>query len=280
MMALTWIAPGHEFEALARQPAACLSASADNDAVRAGRALFNAPQLLGGQAARADVSCASCHTNGRVNRHFQLDGVSAGPGTADVSSSFFSLARANHRFDPKPIPDLALPGKVSRDPANGELEAFLRGLIVEEFVGREPSDASLAAVAAYVRAIRLCAEDGQEPRTLAAQVGLVRDSVRAAMWMSGRGETDAAVTLVGAARTQLGLIHERLANRSLARERALLLAASRQLQPIAEARAPDAGRLGAWLARFDRKIAPRLARAEPRSLYDPARLEDYLGASR
>jgi hypothetical protein len=276
MVALTWIAPGQELEALARQPAACLAPTADDSLVRAGRALFNAPQLLGGQAARADVSCASCHANGRVSRHFHLEGVSDAPGTADVGSSFFSTARANDRFDPKPIPDLAMPGKVSRDPVSGELEEFLRGLIVEEFAGRDPGAASLAALAAYVRAVGPCADAEEEKRGLAGQVALVRDSVTGAISMAERGETAAAVLLAGAARSQLGLINERLVGPRLDRERNMLLAASRRLQPIAEAGAPDPGRLRAWLDDFDSRIVPRLERVEARSLYDPERLKDYL----
>ena len=78
LQALVWIAPGHEAAALTRQPATCLGKSAADPSVVAGRALFNAPQLLGGQAARAGVSCASCHSNGRRNPHFQLAGISDG----------------------------------------------------------------------------------------------------------------------------------------------------------------------------------------------------------
>jgi len=276
MRALVWIAPGHEYEALARQPATCEAPGGDEALVHAGKALFHAPQLLGGQAARADVSCASCHSNGRANRHFHLDGVSDAPGTADVSSSFFSLARANHRFDPKPIPDLALPGKISRDPASGELETFLRGLIVEEFAGREPSQLSLRALGAYVRSIRACEDRADEPRRLSGQVGLVRDAVTGAAWMARRGETAAAVSLVAFARTQLGLIDERFAGPGLGGKRRMLLAASRALQPIAEAEAPDPARLESWLEDFERRIVPRLEGAEQRSLYNPGRLGDYL----
>jgi hypothetical protein len=38
---------------------------------------------------------------------------------------------------------------------------------------------------------------------------------------------------------------------------------------MAESAAPDPERLAAWLAEFDRSLAPRLVRAERRSLYEP-----------
>lgn len=276
LSALIWTQPGHEVAALTRQPAMCSKAAAGDAQAMIGEALFNAPMLLGGQAARADISCASCHSNGRRNPHFQLDGVSGGPGTADVSSSFFSLARANGRFDPKPIPDLALPGKISRDPASGELERFLRGLIVEEFSGREPSPAAISALAAYVRAIGDCGAVQGQPRRLADQAVLVRLSVMAAERLAAAGEAESAAIAVAGARHQLGLIDERYAGRGLARERDQLLAASRALQPAAQARAPEPAELRRWLTGFERDLLPMLARSEARSLYSEARARAWL----
>ncbi len=276
MRALVWIAPGQEFEALARQPATCLASGSEKMQLRTGKALFNSPQLLGGQAARASISCESCHSNGQLNRHFFLDGVSDRPGNADVSSSFFSLARANHRFDPKPIPNLAEPGNVSRDDNSGALEAFLRGLIVEEFAGAEPSQAVLDALATYVRAIGPCEGLEDEARTLSGQVGLVRDAATGAAWLARRGETPGAQVLISGARTQLGLIDERYAGGRLTSKRRLLREASRALQPVAEADEPDPEKIEGWLFDFDRRIVPGLEKVEHRSLYDEHRMENYL----
>lgn len=280
LSALIWIAPGHEAAALTHQPAMCLKGGGTDAEVQTGAALFNAPMLLGGQAARADMSCASCHSNGRRNPHFHLDGVSAEPGTADVSSSFFSLARANGRFDPKPTPDLSVPGKVSRDPATGALERFLRGLIVEEFSGREPSPAALAALAAYVRAIGDCGGAAEQPRRLADQAALVRLSVTAAERLAAAGDAGTAAIAVAGARHQLGLINERYAGPALARERKRLLAASRALQPLAQARAPGPEELRRWLAGFERDLMPLLARSEARSLYDEVRARNWIAQNR
>ena len=274
LQALTWTARGHEIAALTRQPAVCLS-EGDPD-VLAGRALFHAPQLFGGQAARAGLSCASCHSNGRRNPHFFLAGISDAPGTADVSASFFSVARGNGRFDPKPIPDLALPGRVSRDPRSGELERFTRGLIVEEFSGAEPSAGALARLSAYVRAIRPCPDRDDEPQAMTGQLDRFRDSIRAAARFADEGDRQTAIALIGAARTHLGLIDERIAPFGHRALRARLLKTSRELQAFRET--PESARLMAVLDGFDRSTSARLLAAEKRSLYRPERVARRLNA--
>lgn len=244
--------------------------------VRAGEALFNSPALLGGQAERAGMSCASCHANGRRSQWFRLDGVSGAPGTADVSSSFFAVERANGQFDPKPIPDLALPGKVSHDPASGEMERFMRGLIVEEFSGAEPSVQTLAALAAYVRALRPCTHRASEPRGLAADLRLVDAGIAGAIELLRQGDRSGATKLVKGTRFRLGLISERMAGRGQTKLRRDLLAASHELSLLQEA--PLAAHLSAWQARFERKLKPALTKAEPRSLYAPAVVDRWLKA--
>lgn len=276
LRALTWIAGGHEADALTTEPAACLALGGDRWQIDAGRALFNAPQLLGGQAARADISCASCHSNGRRNPHFFLAGVSDGPGTADVSSSFFSPARGNGRLDPKPIPDLALPGRISRDPENSQLERFLRGLIVEEFSGAEPSAAQLSALAAYVRALRPCETERQQVRSLDGQLSLLLASVQGAAWFRDQGDRAGALVLLRGARHQLGLIDERLVRSSHRRERRMLREASNGLLDLINRDSIDAGALMDWQLRFERDVEPRLRRAERRSLFNPAEAERWL----
>lgn len=247
--------------------------------IETGRALFNTPQLLGGQAARAEVSCASCHSNGRRAEHFRLDGISAAPGTADVSSGFFSVARDDRRFDPKPIPDLAVPGKVSRTD-RGALEAFLNTLVTKEFDGHPPAPTTLAALAAYVRSIRACSGPTDQSHRMAREIGLVEAAVRGAATMAANGESGTAAVLVAGARHQLGLIDERLVDgdRNAQRERAALLRESRLLEPGAAPISPD--RLRRWLARFDQRLVPRLLLLEPHSLYEPEVLDRWLALHR
>ena len=275
LQALVWIALGHEAAALTRQPATCLGDAESDPAVLAGRALFNAPQLLGGQAARAGVSCASCHSNGRRNPHFQLAGVSDAPGTADVSASFFSVARGNGRFDPKPIPDLAQPGRIARDANSRALEHFLHGLIVEEFSGRPPGERALSDLAAYVRAVKPCSGRADEPVQLESPIVLFRDSIRSAARAAEAGDRQTAAVLVAGARWQLGLIDERLV---VGRHRAArndLLQTSRRLQVISDSIIAQPA-LSATLTRFDRETAPRLIVAEKASLYRLEVVERWL----
>lgn len=233
--------------------------------------------MLGGQAAKAGLSCASCHINGRGNPHFLLAGVSAAPGTADVTNSFFSAARGNGRFDPVAIPDLAMPGKVARDPDTRALEAFIRNLIIEEFGGQEPTPAMLDALATYVRAVRSCPGEQSAGRRLDDQLAAIDDGVAGAQLMIDRADPQGARLSIAAMRHQLGLVAERYAGPGLAREREGLLAASRALQAIGE---DDAARIGPALARwkgeFDTGLAKRLRGAEGRSLYDRNRLAKSL----
>ena len=198
-----------------------------------------------------------------------LPQLSSVPGTADVSSSFFSAARGNGTFDPVKIPDLAMPGKISRNPSSDTLETFIRNLVVEEFSGHEPSKTTLSALAAYVRAIRNC-EAGPEraPHSLEDQLTLISASVDGAANMAKAGESSTADLLIAAARHQLGLIYERYGARGLKREQKMLLKASMSLQ--------TANDMAKWPADFDRNVAPALRQAEARSAYNPAILKKML----
>jgi len=278
---LIWTAPGAEFETLGSQPRSCLKDG--NDALlQSGRALFNAPLLLGGQAAKAELSCNSCHVAGRDNPHFFLPHLSSAPGTADVTSSFFSPARGNGAFDPVKIPDLARPGKISHDPASPALEAFIRDLVVEEFSGNEPDKATLAALARYVRAIRVCEREDETqiiPRTLDDQLSLIASAVDGAVSMANAGEEGTARLLLTSARHQLGLIDERYAGRRLKGERKMLRNASRGLQEMDEL--PDfttslPPAIVKWKSEFASKLLPALRRKEARSYYNQAKLEKAL----
>lgn len=280
--ALLWTAPGAELSVLAEQPRQCPRADVTTGGppgtVAAGEALFNSPALLGGQASKAGLSCAACHRGGRDNPHFLIPQLSGLPGTADVTSSFFGPRRGNGRFDPVVIPDLAMPGKVSRAPESPELARFIRNLVVEEFSGAEPSPAMLDALAAYVRTIGACpSDDGKaQPRRLADQLRLIDRALAGT-----RGVDDMALRrqMIAAARQQLGLIDERYALARHAGLRRDLLAASHDLARIGDG---DAGRgnaqraLEKWHARFVSGLVPRLRQQEAMSFYDPAELRRAL----
>lgn len=270
---LKWTEPGAEYAVLSVVPPACTPLDADTlQPGGAGNALFATPAVLGGQAAKAGLSCASCHRNGRDNPHFTLAGVSNRPGTADVTSSFFSAARGNGKFDPVPIPDLLAPGKVSRDPRTRELEGFIRNLIVDEFGGTEPSLATVDAIATYVRALRQCDDADKSFFTAKVwdQIDLIDAAEFGAQMMVEKEDRQGAKLLIAAIRHQLGTIAEYYASPNLATERKALLKASRDVHEIGEIKdLPTMGKvLHDWASRFRSGLAKRLTATEEKSLYN------------
>lgn len=263
-----WLAPARLADDLTSEPSECLSLPpglAQRRAIAIGRAAFRAPLLLGGQAARAGLSCASCHRNGRGNPHFRFPGLSGADGTADVTASLMSSHRGDGTFNPKPIPDLAAPRqdlKVSRDPADAALARFIRGLVVEEFDGAEPPPSVLAGLAAYVRAVKPEACGKAVPITLDRSLAEVDAALAAAV----TSDDATAALLIGAARSTLGRIDERYRLPGLEGERALLAQADAELRLIRQAASAPA--ISSWRARWDQGFEP-LRRSEARSLYAP-----------
>jgi len=271
LAAMRWLVLGADAAALLTQePTECLARPADPALARSvevGRAAFRTPLLLGGQAARAGISCESCHRAGRANPDFRFPGVSGRPGTADVTSSLFSSHRGNGVDDPKPIPDLSGP-RAALKVAPGDVAPFVRGLIVEEFDGPEPTPAVLRGLTDYVRALEPAACPAAATRQLAARE-LMADVRRAIASAQAAEDPKTAVFMVTAARARLFLLDERYAR--LAAERAALRRADRDLADIAQAlreARPDArARLARWQAETP-LLEASLRRAERRSLLD------------
>lgn len=278
---MRWIAadvPRHKLvQLLTTRPAACLAPpanAANADQIAIGRAVFAAPLLLGGQAARSGVSCAACHVGGRGNVHFVFPGVSGMPGTADVTSSLFSSHRGDGIVNPKPIPDLAADTpKISHDPASPALRTFLRGLIVEEFDGLEPPARILDGLAAYVRALRSdCG--GTEQRGVTDEAEDAIAAVMAARGALAAKDPASAHLLIGAARSALGRIDERFTGRpDIA---ALLMRRDGELRRLQVD--PSVGKLIRWASQMRRDNAVMRA-AEFGSLYAPATLERALASA-
>ena len=280
LQALHWVSPDADPVAtFASEPTECLARPADPvaaQAVEVGRAAFRTPLLLGGQAARVGLTCESCHRAGRGTPQFLFPGASGAPGTADVTLSLFSSHRGNGVHDPKPIPDLSGPRdrlKVSE----GELPTFIRGLIVEEFDGREPPPAVLAGLAAYVRALTPGACPAGPERQPLRPAGLMADARRAlaaAQQAVAANDRPTAILMIAAARARLALIDERY--KALPAEIARLRAADAALaalqQAVREGR-PDAPAALARWTKDSRKLEAALAAREPRSLFNPQRLQ-------
>jgi hypothetical protein len=282
LRAMRWLPAGSDRVALLTlAPAECL-ASASNPAtaiaIEIGRAAFRTPLLLGGQAARAGLSCDSCHRNGRGNPAFAFPGISGAPGTADVTAALFSRRRGDGIANPRPIPDLAAdPRRI----APAALPAFVTGQIVEEFDGAVPPPAVLAGLVAYLGALdaRACKGGPTATTTITARATLSDASraVTAARAALAGGDGATAALLVLAARAQLGLLDERF---PAAQQRPIRAADSALAAILPAIRAGDASadaRLAAWQAATP-ALASRLAAARRRSLYDPARLAAAIAA--
>jgi hypothetical protein len=253
-------------------PAEC--AGARTQASEIGRALFRSPALLGGPAARAGLSCHACHSNGRVNTRFLLPELTDRAGAADVTSAWASAVRGDGLANPVDIPDLAgVSARTgfgrARDPS---LEHFVRGVIVEEFQGREPPLQAFESVIAYLGDLRAC----EAPMAAVTLAGAAAD-VRRAITAAAGAEPETARLLLLAAQDAMGRIVERLPARRFARERARLEALSRELGAMRggdvgaalEAAAPG------WRARFDATVA-RVARRERRTYFNERTLAQAL----
>lgn len=290
LRAMRWLAPGTDLvAALAFAPTECLGPVAPEAqvSVETGRAAFASPLLLGGQAARAGLSCAACHRNGRGNADFAFPGLSGAPGTADVTSSLLSSYRGDRVDNPVPIPDLAGPvaaRKIDRDPAKPDLEAFVRGLIVEEFDGAAPPPAVLAGLAAYVRALSpaACPAAPRVPVTVSSVASDADRAVAAAQAALTVGDKATAVAMLLAARAQLGLLDERFAGAALAAERAAIRRSDTELAKLlAGVRGGDdvAAGLVRWRAGLP-ALARGLEAGAQQSLFAPEQLARAAPAER
>ena len=286
LRAMRWTDSARLPSALIMQPAECLALPADPQArasVEIGRAAFRTPLILGGQAARLGLSCESCHTNARSNAAFFMPGLSGAPGTADVTSSMMSTHRGNGVFDPKPIPDLAQPGKIVRAADRPDLRNFIHGLVTEEFDGHEPPAAVLGGLVAYVRAIDAanCPATDSAPVTAELWIDAALRSMKAARERLRAHDAASALNMLDAARSALGMLDERYAR--LGADHARLLTADAEIARLRDdvlaGRAGATGRIGAWL-QHARRWQDMLIRDEQASLFNAGRLNDAISKQR
>ena len=266
---------------LTRLPGECVAWPRDRAqrrSVEVGRILFRSPLLLGGQAARAGLSCSSCHRNGRTNPHFHFPGISGEPGTADVTASIMSEHRGDGIFNPKPIPDLGGDPAKLKVKGTPRLREFIHGLITQEFDGPEPSPAALDSVVAYVRTLSPAAcPKGRGP---AISLGSKLSDVDSAVALSERayasGDPATGRDLLAAARSTLGAIDERYQVVGLEDGRSRLREADAMLFRLQEA--GTAGKWSEWKREWPKRERA-LRSAEPRSLFNPAVLRKALAES-
>ncbi len=259
LAALKWLSSTADPVAhLTQHPSTCLTQPTD-PAVQRGALLFESPTLLGGQAAKAGLSCAACHRNGRGNPDFVFTGISGAPGTADVTHGLFSKLRADQVFNPVPIPDLATAEGRSRvdrsDP--GILESFLSAQIIEEFSGTAPDRDAVSDLASYIRALddTTCDADQREPISWQREIQLIRAGLTQ--------DAPRMSAYTNAMRAAAGRIHERFPEAEHAALRQKLIAFSRALETDE--------------SKFDfeadlRAIEAELAATDASSLYNPKQL--------
>jgi hypothetical protein len=276
-----WIMPNAQLEQLSIRAEPCLGDTAED--ILYGVVAFKDPLLLGGQAARAGISCASCHRGGRGNTAFVFPGVSGMPGTADVTSSLFSSHRGDGTSNPVPIPDLTFdPPKVSRSEP-GVLENFIRGLIVEEFDGAEPPKRLVVSLANYIRALDPKACEPSQPWQVEHDIATFDAASLAIGDALGDGDRDAAIAMMRGARSALGQIAERFIGSDAA------LAALKRLDSTLGRRQRDlqnGGDLEAMTLQLgdhwqeSLNLGEQLSRLQSQSLYNRDRLAAALSATR
>ncbi len=130
--------------------------STQNYLIALGNMAFSAPQLFGAPARDAGISCATCHSEGDINRAFFIPGNSAHPGSADVSSALFNPKAGDSLDNPLDIPSLRgirFTAPYGRDGRFASLREFTRNVIVSEFNGPEPDPLILDALVAYQQQI-------------------------------------------------------------------------------------------------------------------------------
>ena len=276
-----WLQSPDVLSDLTTLPPECVAWPADKQQrrmVEIGRALFRSPLMLGGQAARAGLSCASCHRNGRTNPHFHFPGISGEPGTADVTASLMSEHRGDGVFNPKPIPDLGGDPAKLKVKGTPKLREFIHGLITQEFDGPEPSPAALDSVVAYVNAHGPGASVGKTdvPITLAAKLDEVDAAVVLAEKSYASGDAATGRELLAAARSTLGAIDERFQLMGLEAARSALREADAELFQMQQNWAP--GPWKAWKRDWSRRKRALETPARD-SLFNPAELARVLAVA-
>ena len=117
---------------------------------------FNSPSILGGIAARAGLSCGTCHVSGAGNPRLFVPGLSTRPGNFDTTGALFNAKADNGVLDPVTIPSLRGARYLAPYGHNGRtasLRDFVRDVIVGEFAGPEPAPGLLDALVAYIQDI-------------------------------------------------------------------------------------------------------------------------------
>lgn len=117
---------------------------------------FSSPQILGGLAEQAGISCSTCHVNGAGNAKLHIPGSSGRAGTFDTTGPLFNEKANNHVLDAVTVPSLRgarYLAPYGHDGRTASLREFVRNVIVGEFGGPEPAPVVVDAIVAYIQDI-------------------------------------------------------------------------------------------------------------------------------
>jgi len=282
--ALEWLPPGSlSVESLTRHPQERLEGGEKQSFyVEFGRLAFRSPDILGGTARKAGLSCQACHANGFATMAFFIPGLSGKPGSIDVSHAFWNLRGDDGIDNPIEIPSLRgvkTKDRFGQDLRTPSLREFTRRVIVTEFSGAEPDALLLDALITYQEKLQPAAAVS-EPVSLQQDLAdLIRylDALRVPL---AEEEPALAERMTVMIRGQIGFIHERFAEEDMRGSRGLLEEWSRQLAGIAQqAERGDWVQARSALAELRQAMATPpavLAGDLPRSLYEPEKLKAWL----
>lgn len=279
-----WLPPGSlALPALLEQPREALDGGEKQSfLVEFGRLAFRSPEVLGGTARKAGLSCQACHVGGHVNAHFFIPQLSDRPGAVDVTHALWHARNEDNRFNPREIPSLrgvAQKPRLGFDKRSGSLREFTRNVMVLEFAAAEPSALVLDALVAYQQAL-LPGAPGVEPVTLRRDLADLARHLRVLALPLAEEDAEAGELAIAMIRGQIGFIHERFEDEALRGQQQILEQWSRELAAIA-----NLARDGLWPLARQRRDAlaavisvppPELIAAEKQSLYDPERLKAWL----
>ena len=265
------ISPKNRLDALSKKPVACINPDAPKVST-IGRLAFESPALLGGQAARIGLSCASCHPSGRTSRHFFLENISSSPGTADVTHSFFSSTGGNDKLTAVAIPDLAKLEKIKiKDRTSNEFIKKLRELIEIEFDGQRAPKLIIDALQTYLSNVdtQYCQITGEQlkPHKLNHDWERLLESVNALTEYPGQ---EVNQLLIRIARKRLETIYLRYANIKDPTINSDLISLSRQLAELSLSKIKHTKQIKSlkhWHSNAS-KLFVRLERYENNSMYD------------
>ncbi len=263
----------HKLLALTTAPIECVNPNAPAISTL-GRLAFESSALLGGQAARMGLSCASCHPSGRTNPNFFLKNISTTPGSADVTHGFFSSTGGNNTLTPVMIPDLAKPNQSKiKNRWSDEFRNKLHQLITVEFDGQHAPTLIIDALQTYLANTdtRYCQETEEQliPIRLSGDLHRLEENIDS---LTNYPEKNVNQLLIRIARKRLETIYLRYTNLENQKPSTDLITFSRQLEELSLSKIGHKEQIQSlkrWRKQTN-KLFAALKQYEALSMYNPS----------